>query len=99
MKVRLIEAQKTPYGEDLPIGTEIEHEDVHFLVGVGVAEPIDDECHAKVAELAKRAKIARIKPKPKITKPGDAQKAVQKPVPTTLGPSDAPTAATPPAAK
>lgn len=50
MNVRLTKAQTGTAGP-LAVGAEIEHADAYRLIQLGVAEPIDDEAKAKMAEI------------------------------------------------
>lgn len=50
MKVRLTKDQSGTTGP-LAAGTEIEHADAYRLIQLGVAEPIDDEAKAKMADI------------------------------------------------
>jgi hypothetical protein len=49
------------YGKPAPIGTIVDRPDSYWLIGLGVAKPVDEEAQAKAQEFAEQK--ARVKAK------------------------------------
>lgn len=43
----------------LPVGHEIEHEEAHLLVEMGLAEPADDQCRQAAVAAEERTKMSQ----------------------------------------